>query len=118
MLAEDINRNNLQTCYLTTKDSFKCEQKFVRFASKKIEDKENIEKCLKEKEPKKENVRGLLNVNHREQKEELSKKLMKIIDSYENKNKELSFEMKKIETKFESAPAQAIQQKALIQTQP
>lgn len=43
---------------------------------------------------------------------------MKIIDSYENKNKELSFEMKKIETKFESAPAQAIQQKVLIQNQP
>lgn len=59
-----------------------------------------------------------MNVNHREQKEELSKKLMKIIDSYENKNKELSFEMKKIETKFESAPAQAIQQKVLIQNQP
>lgn len=62
-------------------------------------------KKLREREPTKENVHCFLNGNHHEQKEELSKKLMKIIDSYENKNKELSFEMKKIENKFESAPS-------------
>jgi hypothetical protein len=50
-----------------------------------VQDKENLPHYGREM--KKEKTQCLLNMNHHVQKEELSKKLMKIIDSYENKNK-------------------------------